>query len=251
MSGVYQAEWALLGVPLLDEQGDTVGQAMGLVPVGDLSIEDTWDMVGMRGTGSHTVVAEALFVPDERMLPFGQLIGSARDGMEPLYRIPIGVVALTLAGTLLGAAREVFDMTMGLVEAGKPVANSVYRHLADSADVRANIATAATFIDSAEMHLLRSARELDRMAEAGTEIDLLTRARARMDTGYASKCLSEAVRLLLSVSGASSFAHANPLQRYWRDLETAARHPMLGTELSRDIYGRVLVGSTEPATFVV
>jgi alkylation response protein AidB-like acyl-CoA dehydrogenase len=64
-----------------------------------------------------------------------------------------------------------------------------------------------------------------------------------MDAGYASKCLREAVRLLLDVGGASAFSRSSPLQRYWRDLETAARHPMVNTELSREIYGRALVGA--------
>jgi alkylation response protein AidB-like acyl-CoA dehydrogenase len=251
LSGVHHAEWALLGVPKVDARGDVVGQAMALAPIRDLSIEDTWDMAGMRGTGSHTAIAEGLFVPDERIVSLDRLVGGSREGMEPLYRIPIGAAAVTLAAPMLGAAREVFDLTMGIVAKGKPMAGSVYRHLADSAEVRANLAMAATLIDSAEMHLLRSADAVDRAATEVAEIDMVVRARARMDIGYASKCLRDAVQLLLSVSGASSFGRTSPLQRYWRDLETAARHPTISTELSRDIYGRALVGTAEQASFLL
>lgn len=251
MSGVSHAGWALLGIPVMGPQDEVVGQAMAAVPVSEVSIDDTWDMAGMRGTGSHTVVADKLFVPDERIRRFDQLIGGSRASLEPLYRIPIGALALTLAAPLLGAAREVFDLTMQVVASGKPMAASVYPHLADSPGVRADVAAAATLIDSAELLLLRSARHLDRAAAEGTDIDMMVRARARMDTGHAVTSLREAVRLLLNVSGASSFARSHPLQRYWRDLETAAHHPMISAELGQDIYGRALVGTSSQASLLI
>lgn len=252
MSGVSHSQWTLLGIPVMDAEGGTLGQAMAVVPVTDVSIEDTWNMVGMRGTGSNTVVADEVFVPAERIKPFGDIVGGGpRTSVEPLYRIPVGSLALTLAAALLGATRAIFDTAMGLVAAGKPMANSVYPHLAESPGVRANVATAATLIDSAELHLLRSARELDHAAATGADIDLTVRARARMDTGHASTCLREAARLLLNVSGASSFSRTNPVQRYWRDLETGAHHPLLSAELSQDIYGRALVGAPSQASHLI
>jgi alkylation response protein AidB-like acyl-CoA dehydrogenase len=56
---------------------------------------------------------------------------------------------------------------------------------------------------------------------------------------------------LLNVAGGSAFASVNPIQRFWRDLETAARHPSLGTELSREIYGRALVGNQQQVSFLI
>jgi alkylation response protein AidB-like acyl-CoA dehydrogenase len=53
------------------------------------------------------------------------------------------------------------------------------------------------------------------------------------------------------VGGASTFARTNPVQRCWRDLETAARHPTISTELSREIYGRALVGSSDKVSFLI
>jgi hypothetical protein len=46
-------------------------------------------------------------------------------------------------------------------------------------------------------------------------------------------------------------AAANPIQRHWRDLQTAARQPMINTGLSREIYGRALVGNQEEVSFLV
>jgi 3-hydroxy-9,10-secoandrosta-1,3,5(10)-triene-9,17-dione monooxygenase len=53
-SGCYQAKWALLTAPLPGPDPAQAEQGLALVPVADLTIKDTWDMAGMRGTGSHT-----------------------------------------------------------------------------------------------------------------------------------------------------------------------------------------------------
>ncbi|WP_346186542.1 hypothetical protein [Streptomyces osmaniensis] len=41
------------------------------------------------------------------------------------------------------------------------------------------------------------------------------------------------------------------VQRYWRDLETAARHPTLNPGLAREMYGRALVGDGWPVSPMV
>ncbi|MDT7771692.1 MAG: hypothetical protein QOC67_616, partial [Pseudonocardiales bacterium] len=50
-----------------------------------------------------------------------------------------------------------------------------------------------------------------RWPRSWAQLDMTTRARVRMDSGYASKCLRDAVHLLLSVGGASTFARTNPV----------------------------------------
>lgn len=72
-----------------------------------------------------------------------------------------------------------------------------------------------------------------------------------MDVGHASTCLRQAVQLLLTVSGASSFSQASLIQRHWRDPETSARHPTLNPGLAREIYGRALVGDERPVSPMV
>jgi alkylation response protein AidB-like acyl-CoA dehydrogenase len=250
-SGAYQARWALLGMPVVDEHGVVVDRALAAVPMTELTIEDSWNMVGMRGTGSHTLVADRVFVPDHRARSFTRIVHGPVEPVEPLYRVPLSAVSIVLAGTVLGTAREVFDQTMQVVESGKPLAMSNYPRLADSPGIQANLADAANLIDSAWLHLHRSAARVDELAATGAEFDLNTRARVRMDAGYATRCLRDAVHLLLSVGGAGSFSRANLVQRYWRDLETAARHPALSAELSREIYGRALVGSNEQVSEMI
>ncbi|MEV4441536.1 acyl-CoA dehydrogenase family protein, partial [Streptomyces sp. NPDC049577] len=67
-SGCLHAQWALLGTPVTGADGEQLDRGVALVPMAELTIEDTWHTVGMRGTGSHTLVAEDVFVPDHRIL---------------------------------------------------------------------------------------------------------------------------------------------------------------------------------------
>jgi 3-hydroxy-9,10-secoandrosta-1,3,5(10)-triene-9,17-dione monooxygenase len=250
-SGAYQARWALLAMPTVDEADQVTGQGLAIIPLADLTIENTWDMAGMRGTGSNTLVAEQCFVPDYRIRPFAQILVGAQAPTEPLYRVPAGAITITLMGPLLGAAEEIFDLTMEVVASGKPMASSFYRSLADSPGIQGSLADAATLIDSARLHLFRSADYIDKAAADGAVAadgspdlsDGVARARVRMDIGYAAKCLREAASLLLSIGGASAFKRGNAMQRLWRDLETGSRQPTLSTDLSREMYGRALVGA--------
>jgi 3-hydroxy-9,10-secoandrosta-1,3,5(10)-triene-9,17-dione monooxygenase len=63
-----------------------------------------------------------------------------------------------------------------------------------------------------------------------------------MDVGTVMRSTQQAVGLLLDVGGASGFDLGNPVQRIWRDLETVVRHQILSPDLSREIYGRSLLG---------
>ncbi|WP_399895978.1 acyl-CoA dehydrogenase family protein [Streptomyces sp. BBFR51] len=250
-SACHQAEWGVLGVPLARPDGNGSDPGVALLRTRDLVIEKTWDMTGMRGTGSDTLVADGVFVPYHRVRSFSDVVARDELGDEPLYRVPPGAMTLTAMAPLLGAARAVFRLTLETVESGKPMAMSLHRRLADSPSVQAALADAATLIDSASLHLTRSAEAVDAAAASRTAPTLLDRTRVRMDVGHASTCLRQAVHLLLTVSGAGSFARTRTIQRHWRDLETAARHPTLNPGLAREMYGRALVGDERPVSPMV
>ncbi|WNI26645.1 acyl-CoA dehydrogenase family protein [Streptomyces sp. ITFR-16] len=76
-SGCHHAEWGVLGVPRT-RHGDSGpgGPGVALVPVGGLTTSATWDMAGMRGTGSDTLVADRVFVPYDRIRGFSDVMAS-------------------------------------------------------------------------------------------------------------------------------------------------------------------------------
>ena len=106
--------WAVGGVPVVDESGELIDGGLALMPMSELTIEDTWFVAGMKGTGSNTLVAEDVFVPDHRILPVPRAIqGTYPTGHkdEVLYRSAfIPVLALILVGPQLGLASAALEL---------------------------------------------------------------------------------------------------------------------------------------------
>src|SRR5215472_15635647 len=69
-SGCDHANWVLLGGIVLDEDGKPVDFRTFLLPAADYTIDDVWDTVGLRGTGSNDIVVDDVFVPEHRSLSF-------------------------------------------------------------------------------------------------------------------------------------------------------------------------------------
>ena len=66
-SGVYHANWDLLGIPLVDSAGNVVDQGLAAIPIEQVQILNDWDTIGLRGSGSSSVAVRNLFVPAERV----------------------------------------------------------------------------------------------------------------------------------------------------------------------------------------
>ena len=92
-SGVDNSDWNMLAVTVYD--GDkAVDWRLCLVPKTDYEIIDTWDAMGMSGTGSKDIAVKALFVPERRALALARSRGGYEHpgaALHPgaLFRIPI------------------------------------------------------------------------------------------------------------------------------------------------------------------
>ena len=104
------------------------------------------------------------------------------------------------------------------------------------------MAKAASLVDTAHLLAYRAAADVDEAAHSGVVPDARARARARMDMAAAIVNAREAIRMLLSAHGASSFAESEPLQRIWCDCEVASRHAVAHSEINAQVYGQALLG---------
>jgi 3-hydroxy-9,10-secoandrosta-1,3,5(10)-triene-9,17-dione monooxygenase len=254
-SGSLHAQWAVLGIPGVDKDGHTTDHALALVPMTDLRIEDTWYVAGMRGTGSNTIVAHDVFVPEHRILSVTKAIHGhlpAQHGNEALYRSAfVPVLALMLAGPQLGLARAALELVEASLAKGKAISQTFYDNAALAPSTQLQLAEAAQLIDTAELHMQRAAADIDRWAQSGQYMPTRNRARVRMDTGYIARRCREATNILLNIQGASSFSEHNPLQRIWRDLETASRHAVVNPTVAGELYGRALLGIDDQITQLI
>lgn len=254
-SGSAHAQWAVLGIPVVDAAGAQVDQGLALIPMSELTVKDTWFVAGLRATASNTLVADEVFVPAHRILSVPKAVegeyGTEHTG-ETLYRSAfVPVLALILVGPQIGMARAALDVVMETLTKRKPISYTFYEDSAAAPTTQLNLAEAVQLIDTAHLHAMRAAADIDEWASSAQYMDRLTRTRVRMDTGYIARRCREAIDLLVSIGGASSFGEKNPLQRIWRDQETGSRHAVVNPSIAAEVYGRELLGQQEQVTALI
>ncbi|MES2257080.1 MAG: acyl-CoA dehydrogenase family protein [Pseudomonadota bacterium] len=253
-SGSLHADWICAGIIEHDKNGAFVGQYLALMPRADITIEDTWYTVGMRASGSNCVVAKDVFIPDYRMLDVragvaGDYPTEFKDEAE--YRAAfVPVAALVLVGAQLGIGRAALKYVIEKAPQ-RNIAYTSFDKQSSSVMFQAQIAQAAQKIDTAHLHAFRAAADIDDAAQRGELMDYVTRARVRADTGTVATSVLEALNLLISAHGAGTFAEASPLQRMWRDANTAARHAIVMPEIGIEVYGKALLGVENTVTQLV
>ncbi|MFC4948420.1 acyl-CoA dehydrogenase family protein [Pseudonocardia sp. GCM10023141] len=250
-SGSFAASWATLGIGV---EGDDP-RALALIPSSAWTIEPTWFVAGMKGSGSDTIVVEDHFVPDHRIQRFIDMVGgefrTSRQSDEQNANMAfIPVAALVLVGAQIGLARHAMERTLSTLPK-KNVAYTCYTNARNSPTHQIGVAEAATRFDQAELLMRRACADVDAAAAGGVQLDRLTRARVRMDTGVIGELVKDGLDRLMTANGASSFADANVLSRIWRDAEIAGRHALVMPELGKEAYGRLLLGADEPLTLDV
>jgi alkylation response protein AidB-like acyl-CoA dehydrogenase len=243
-SGCLHASWATTGVLLPGEDPEKTEHGLVCMRLSELEIKDTWHVAGMRGTGSHTLIARDVFVPRHRALGGSAPHAAASDvplPAAPSDRWPvISVLALVLLGPSLGMAEAILEaVRAGLGKSG--VSYTRYARKADSGPLLHELGRAAMQIESARLLALRCAQKVDAAAHGG-ELDEIERAWLRGACGHAAELLRTATESLVSAAGASCFAESNPIQRFWRDLSVASRHAFLAASPSYETYGRALAG---------
>ncbi|MFJ9249584.1 acyl-CoA dehydrogenase family protein [Streptomyces sp. NPDC101776] len=251
-SGCLHATWALVGVQVADDSGQVTEFGNVLIPMDQITIKDTWHVTGMRGSGSNTLIARDVLVPAHRYTPLA-IGGDQPDNHpgEPLYRSSlVPALTLILAGPQLGLARAALDHTLATI-GKRGISYTFYEQAVQAPSTQFLVAEAVELIDTAALHVFRSAAQIDQAAAEGRAMDVTERLRVRMDTGYAITRCRQAIDLLLDANGASSFAESNPLQRIWRDSATAARHAIASPGISAEAYGRALLGIQEQMTPVI
>jgi 3-hydroxy-9,10-secoandrosta-1,3,5(10)-triene-9,17-dione monooxygenase len=245
-SGCQHADWLLLGTEIADEGGTVVDAAELLVPARDIVIRDDWNVVGLRGTGSCSIVANDVFVPKHRYLSLPGIIAGEAPGAAAhdtsLYKgaaVPVLVLAITPAALgMAEAALAAFKERLP----GREIAYTEHEIQIDSPTTHRQVADAATRIHVARLLLHRCADDIEAAAARGEMMEFTARARVRMDCAHAVRQCMEAAEILYLACGGSGIAETNPVQRTWRDLHAVNMHGALTLETNQVMYGRILLG---------
>ena len=122
------------------------------------------------------------------------------------------------------------------------ISYTFYNKQTESPSFQLAVADAAMEVDTVWLHALRACADIYSAAEEDRQMTYEQRARVRMDTGYVAEKARHCMDTLMSAHGASAFAESSPMQRMWRDLGTCTRHAVVSPNISREVYGKVLLG---------
>jgi len=244
-SGVNVADWNMLAVTVRD--GDkVVDHRMCLLHKSEYEIVDDWHVLGMRSTGSMTVVAKDVFVPEHRALCAydargGDRFPGAKGNPGPLYRVAFSALAAHgIGGTALGNAQAALELTIEAVK--KRSTSYTALKMRDIQAVQMRVGAAGARIDAAR-HLLRTDCIDAQEIAARREIpDAERKLRFKRNLAYAASLCTEAVDILHAMAGANGVYDSYPIQRIFRDAHTLGGHISFSTDAQFTTWGLAALG---------
>jgi 3-hydroxy-9,10-secoandrosta-1,3,5(10)-triene-9,17-dione monooxygenase len=245
-SGVASCEWNMLAsVVYSDDDADGIEYRVFLLPKGDYKVLDTWNVTGLRGTGSCDVEVRDAFVPDYMAVAVGDLAGGPTPGsrvnLNPLYTLPVfSLFPYVLSGVALGNAQACLDDYADVARHRISTYNRA--KLSDFQSTQIKIAEASAKIDAARL-VMRSAC-LDAMSDArrGHIPNMASKTRYRRDGAFSVNLCTDAVSMLFAASGARGLFTTGVLQRQFRDAHAINSHLAFNFDAAGTNYGRVALG---------
>lgn len=245
-SGVASCEWNMLAsVVYSDDEADGIEYRIFLLPKADYKILDTWNVTGLRGTGSSDVEVREAFVPDHMSVAVGDLAGGPTPGSKvnpnPLYALPVfSLFPYVLSGVALGNAQACLDDYAEVVRHRISTYNRA--KLSDFQSTQIKIAEASAKIDAARL-IMRSAC-IDAMEDARRSHipGIAIKTRYRRDGAFSVNLCTDAVSMLFAASGARGLFTTGVLQRQFRDAHAINSHLAFNFDAAGTNYGRVALG---------
>ncbi len=227
VSAIEFSDWALVcGMAVRSAQPPQA--RFFAVPRKAYHVLDTWFNVGMRATGSNTLVLENEVVPTTHSFSRDDLTaGLAADQETPSIRAPLrSANGLSFAAPMIGAGRGALGVwSRGIAEKSGAAPGG------GSSAIATVLARSAGEIDAAELLLERAARVVDL-----GDVTPSQTVRNWRDCALAADLVVAAVDRLFRAAGTSAQADTHPLQRFWRDVNAASSHVVLRFEAAAATY---------------
>ncbi len=223
-------------VPLRDDKGPIFCESM--IPADQFEIIETWDVSGLRGSGSHDVRVVDVFVPDRFISQAARTI-PIESGT--LYRLPLySRLAYNKIGVATGIARAAIESFIALATQKKPRGSG--KVLAMRSDAQRAVAEAERLLGSARSYAFEQIASLWDTVDKGSRPDARQKALLQLSCSGAANESVRAVDMLYSAAGASANFVSNPLERCMRDVLVVRQHIMVSPQYTEAI-GRVLLGA--------
>lgn len=211
-----------------------------LVPRGEITIDDDWVVLGLRGTGSKTLVLDEVFVPAHRVLPTDDILKLNAPGitLHPHFtqlRVPrLGIADLTLVSAAVGIGQGAVDLFVELARGHRRRGGEI----AKSEAVQLKLAESAAEVFAAKLLVRAAATEALDTVQQGRTVSPAQQARFQRDSAFAGQLSMRAVDRLYSAYGSRGIFDDSPLQRSFRDIHTAIAQAVMNWDWRGPLYAR-------------
>jgi len=216
-----------------------------LVPKSSFRIDhDSWNVFGMKGTGSKDVYLDAERVPAYRTLLWSDVqqltVPGKKRNRGPMYDIPhTSLFVMSVAAAIVSVATGLLDQYRETIR--KRIPAGLNAPQTEDRFSLAELGKAAAKIEAAFNLLIRDVDEMWDKAEAGEAFTIEERARYRIDGALVcDMALAAADALVRNLGG--SIIPIGLIERYFRDLHSMASHFLMQLTPSAELYGRALLG---------
>jgi alkylation response protein AidB-like acyl-CoA dehydrogenase len=234
-SNCLHSTWIGLGALFHEVGGADPVHRIVFVPTADLVVEDTWDVVGLRGTGSHHVAAVKVPIEADRCTRFADRpwpVGT-------LWRLPIYTTLLpTLVAVPLGIARGAVDEISRQAREGRTARRG---QLADAPVSMAELAAADTRLRAARAGLRAAVCEAHARAERGEPISRQLQARIGLSAMHACDTSVEVTSTAHHLGGGAAAYRGNRLLRALGDIQAARQHLLFSHQHLSEL-GKIATG---------
>ena len=240
-SGIMHSNWTV-GTSVILKDGQPRRSPTGALdtrvmffPSATVDVIDTWDVGGMRGTGSHDYRVSNLFVP----------VDYAIEGTEPVLQSPLYTISrhtaypVAIASVPLGIARAALETFRALAERRTPQIGTTL--LRDKLTTQAVVGRAEASLRAARAFLFEACEDAWTAASDGVEPTIDQRALVRLACAQVATSAKEVVQTLYETAGGAAVYEANLLQRHLRDVQVTAQHFQVHSA-NFESGGRVMLG---------
>lgn len=204
------------------EEDDSIGEFLVTVGRG-VTIDESWDTIGMRATGSHDVLLNEVFVPDyallERIRP-GESLQRNMDGSGWMLHIP---------ACYLGIAYAARDFAVRFALNYQP--NSINRPISELGHIQDKIGSMEAELRTARTVLYRAAARWDEYPELRLQLQPELGHAKYIATNAALRIVDAAMRIV----GGASLSRSLPLERMYRDVRAGLHNPPMDDAVIRNL----------------
>ncbi|MBV9545734.1 MAG: oxidoreductase [Chloroflexi bacterium] len=232
-------------------------RVFAMVPRADFRIVQDWDVLGMRGTGSHRVVVEDVFVPTGYVVPQALDLHGSRSAPgrhvhpNPLYAA--GRIGAALWGEMAAVAVGIAQGALDAYETelrGKKLSYPPFLTRSEVPEFQRHYARAWALIASAEAGLARVAADYTSFCAAEAQCDdVFTDERdagLRLLEQQITFQAADAVDLMFRTAGTSATRSNSPLQRLFRDMSMLRTHHAAQADRGAEEFGRAHLMGDSP-----